>query len=176
MTLTKKKRFVIRSVILALLALAVAYTLYANLNGDRDLVREGDPAPDFVLKDLNGNSYRLSDYRGKGVFLNFWGTYCKPCKKEMPYIDRAYRKYKDRGVEVIAVNVGETDMTIQNFVDKYGLSFPVVVDREGEVQDAYDIFPLPATFLIDADGKIVKYYEGELTEDLVEQFMERVKP
>lgn len=175
--MTKNRRFVIRASILALLAIAVIYTLYANFTKEnKDLVREGDMAPDFVLKDLDGKEYRLSDYRGKGVFLNFWGTYCKPCKKEMPYIDNQYKKYKDQGVEVIAVNVGETDLSIRNFVEQYNLSFPIVVDKDGEVQEAYNIYPLPATFLINKDGKIVDYITGELNEEKIQQYMEKIKP
>lgn len=175
--MTKNRRFVIRASILALLAIAVIYTLYANFTKEnKDLVREGDMAPDFVLKDLDGKEYRLSDYRGKGVFLNFWGTYCKPCKKEMPYIDNQYKKYKDQGVEVIAVNVGETDLSIRNFVEQYNLSFPIVVDKDGEVQETYNIYPLPATFLINKDGKIVDYITGELNEEKIQQYMEKIKP
>ncbi|MCU9613749.1 thiol-disulfide oxidoreductase ResA [Caldibacillus lycopersici] len=175
--MNKKNRQIRRTVILVLLAVAIIYTLYANFTkDDRKVAAVGDKAPDFVLTDLDGKEYKLSDYKGKGVFLNFWGTYCKPCKKEMPYVDNQYKKYKEQGVEVLAVNVGETDLAIETFANQYGLSFPIVVDEDAEVQEAYGIYPLPATFLINPDGKIVKYITGEMNEQMVQQYMEMIKP
>lgn len=173
----KKKRHTRRTIILALLASAIFYTLYANFTkDDLSLAAVGDYAPDFILQDLDGNQYRLSDFKGKGVFLNFWGTYCKPCKDEMPFIDNQYQQYKDQGVEVLAVNVGETDLAIDKFVTQYDLSFPIVIDVNGEVQDAYGIYPLPATFLINAEGEIVYYTDKPMNEQMVKEYMEMIKP
>jgi len=164
-------------IILVLLATAISYTLYANfLQKNERVGAVGELAPDFVLKDLNGNEYQLSDYRGKGVFLNFWGTYCEPCKDEMPYMNKLYAEYKDQGVEILAINVGETDLAINTFASKYGIEFPIVVDVNGEVQHAYNIYPLPATFLVDSEGKIVKYYDKPMTEEMIREFMEQIKP
>ncbi len=143
----KRRRFFIRTAILTILAAAVVYTLYGHLTSDeKKALASGDIAPDFVLEDLNGKPYRLSDYRGKGVLLNFWGTYCKPCKDEMPAMDRQYQIYKDQGVEILAVNVGEAELAIEKFINDYDLTFPVIVDESGDVQRAYGIFPLPATY------------------------------
>ena len=173
----ENRRLFRRTLILLAMLAAIIYTLFSFLSKDeRKVAAVGEAAPDFVLKDLEGKEYRLSDFRGKGVFLNFWGTYCPPCKKEMPYIDHQYDKYKELGVEVIAVNVGETDLAVETFAKRYGLSFPIVVDRSGEVQQAYGVIPLPATFLIDADGKIVDYITGEMTESMVAEYMERIRP
>ncbi len=173
----KKRRLAIRTVILSVLVLSIASVLFLNGKTDeRETAAVGQEAPDFVLQDLRGNEYRLSDYRGKGVFLNFWGTWCEPCKTEMPYMEKQYRKYKDQGVEILAVNVGETDLAIEKFAKQYQLSFPIVVDKSGEVQKAYGIYPLPATFLIDPEGKIVDYIEQPMTEEMIGDFMERIKP
>lgn len=136
----------------------------------------GEKAPDFVLTDLNGKKHRLSDYKGKGVFLNFWGTWCKPCEEEMPFINRQYNKFKEKGVQVLAVNVGESDFAVKKFAETYKLDFPILNDKSGDVQSAYRIDPLPATFLIDKDGKVIKYHKGELTEKMVNDFMEQIKP
>ncbi|PLT34828.1 thiol-disulfide oxidoreductase ResA [Bacillus sp. V5-8f] len=173
----KKKRLVIRTVILLLLGAALIYTLYANFTKDvNSAAKIGSEAPDFVLTDLQGNKHKLSDYRGQGVFLNFWGTWCKPCEREMPYMDNQYKAYKDQGVQILAVNVGESNYSVQNFVDRHKLSFPVLIDKNSQVQTAYDIDPLPFTFLIDKDGKIVDTAQGELTEEIIENHMERIKP
>ncbi|PLR84579.1 thiol-disulfide oxidoreductase [Bacillus canaveralius] len=173
----KKNRLMIRTVILLLLGTAVAYTLYANFTkGDIQKVAIGEKAPDFVLTDINGEKHRLSDYQGQGVFLNFYGTWCKPCEKEMPYINNQYNHFKDDGVQVLAVNVGESKLAVNKFVEKYNLDFPNVIDEDGQVQSAYGINPLPATFLIDAEGTVIKYHTGELTESMVKNFMEQIKP
>jgi thiol-disulfide isomerase/thioredoxin len=94
----KKKRLIIRTVILAVLLCAVGYTLYAQFFADKQKVSVGDKAPDFILRDVNGETHQLSDYKGKGVFLNFWGTWCKPCKQEMPAMEKQYASYSSRAI------------------------------------------------------------------------------
>ncbi|WP_075982179.1 thiol-disulfide oxidoreductase ResA [Bacillus massilinigeriensis] len=174
----KKQRLVIRTIILAILAAAVIYTLYANFTKEEvEKVELGKTAPDFALVDMNGQKHKLSDYKGQGVFLNFWATWCKPCKNEMPYINNQYQKYKDQGVQVLAVDVGESDIVVKEYADNLNLSFPIVNDKDGQVMTAYGIDPLPITFLIDKDGKVVEIHKGELVkEEVVQKFMEKIKP
>ncbi|MEH7252319.1 thiol-disulfide oxidoreductase ResA [Neobacillus niacini] len=174
----KKRRLIMRTIILVILGSAVVYTLYANLTKDnRVKVAVGKQAPDFVLVDMNGEKHKLSDYKGQGVFLNFWGTWCKPCEAEMPYINNQYNHFKDSGVQVLAVNVSESELAVNQFAERKKLDFPIVIDtKDGQVQTAYGINPLPATFLIDKDGKVVKYHTGTLTERTVREFMEKIKP
>jgi len=173
----KKRRLIMRTIILFVLAAAVVYTLYANFARDhKQKVAVGNPAPDFVLTDMQGQKHQLSDYRGQGVFLNFWGTWCPPCKKEMPYINNQYQQFKDKGVQVLSVDIQESELAVQQFADRYNLQFPIMIDKDKEVMTTYGIDPLPATFLIDKNGKVVKYYTGELTEKKVREFMEKIKP
>lgn len=173
----KKRRLVIRTMILIVLGAAVVYTLYANFTMDnRQTVAVGSRAPDFELTDLQGHKHRLSDYRGQGVFLNFWGTWCPPCKQEMPYINNQYHQFKDKGVQVLAVDIQESQLAVKEFASRYNLDFPIMIDTDKEVMTAYGIDPLPATFLIDKNGNVVKYYTGSLTEDMVREFMEKIKP
>ncbi|MBU8879160.1 thiol-disulfide oxidoreductase ResA [Bacillus sp. FJAT-29790] len=173
----KKRRLVTRTVILLLLGAAVAYTLYANFTKeDVKKVAIGEIAPDFVLVDMNGEKHQLSDYKGQGVFLNFWGTWCKPCEREMPYMNNQYNQFKDKGVTILAVNVGESELAVQKFADRLNLAFPILKDSDGQVQTAYKIGTLPATYMIDKDGKVVKYHTGQLTEEMIKDLMEQVKP
>ncbi|WP_174734056.1 thiol-disulfide oxidoreductase ResA [Mesobacillus harenae] len=173
----KKRRTVIRTVILLVLGGAVAYTLYANLTKDNiQKVEIGKMAPDFVLVDREGEQQRLSDYRGEGVFLNFWATWCKPCEREFPYMETQYQRYKDQGVHVLAVNVSESDVAVDKFIERHNLTFPVVIDKDGQVQTAYGINPLPITFLVNPDGEVIKSHTGELTEDKIQEYMELIKP
>jgi peroxiredoxin len=137
----------------------------------------GDEAPNFILNDLNGEEIELESLRGQGVFLNFWGTYCPPCEKEMPYMESQYQIYKDQGIEIVAVNVDEPELSVKKFVERVGgLSFPVVIDRGGNVLDAYNVSPLPTTFLIDKDGIIVDVITGGMTEKNIADYLENIKP
>ncbi|PLT28288.1 thiol-disulfide oxidoreductase ResA [Peribacillus deserti] len=175
--MAKKQRLVMRTVILLVLAAALVYALYANLTkADQDKVEMNSEAPNFVLTDMNGTKHKLSDYKGQGVVLNFWGTWCKPCEKEMPYMDSQYEEFKDKGVQILAVNVGESNYSVEQFVDKYALDFPVLIDKKSEVQNAYKVDPLPVTFLINKEGKVVDQMTGSLTEAEIRGFMNRIKP
>lgn len=167
-----------RSLILCIMLAAVIYTLYANFTKDTiGVLAVGDKAPDFVLSDMEGNKHRLSEYQGKGVFLNFWATWCKPCEREMPYMNNQYQKYKDKGVEILAVNIGESDVTVNEFVSRHGLTFPILNDKDQEVLTAYGVDPLPVTFLIDKEGKLVRVHTGEIiNENVIVEMMEEIKP
>ncbi|ADC52089.1 thiol-disulfide oxidoreductase (plasmid) [Alkalihalophilus pseudofirmus OF4] len=173
----KTRRLFIRTVTLLIMAIAIGYTFYSNFFSDADAaVRVGDEAPNFVLTDLNGNEVELEDYRGQGVFLNFWGTYCPPCEREMPYMENQYAIYKDQGVEILAVNVGEPELTVQRFVERLNLTFPIPMDKGQQVLDRYGVIPLPTTFLINAEGEIINIITGGMTEQAIAQYMESIKP
>ncbi len=174
----KKQRLLIRTVILLLLGAAVAYTLYANFTKDEvQKVEVGKKAPDFVLSDLDGEKHQLSDYEGEGVLLNFWATWCKPCEKEMPFLNNQYQAYKDQGVHVIAVNVGESNVAVSDFSKRYDLQFPIVTDKDSQVMTAYGVDPLPITFLIDKQGNVVEIHKGQIVAEAdVTEMMEKIKP
>lgn len=173
----KQRRLIMRTSILVLLGAALVFSLYANFTKDKvAAVQKGEWARDFLLTDMDGKTHKLSDYKGQGVFLNFWGTWCKPCEYEMPYMDNQYQKYKDQGVQILAVNVGESDYSVKKFAEKHHLTFPIMIDKNKQVQTAYKIDPLPVTFLVDKNGKIVDKLTGSLSEESIQKHMERIKP
>ncbi|AZB43383.1 thiol-disulfide oxidoreductase ResA [Bacillus sp. FJAT-42376] len=172
----KRRRLLLRSAILFVLAAALAYTLYSNFFADKERVKVGSEAPDFVVTDLQGERHQLSDYRGKGVLLNFWGTWCEPCKREMPYMDNQYEHYKNLGVEVIAVNIAESDVAVNSFAKQYGLTFPIGIDKDRQILDEYGVKPLPTTYLIDKTGEVKDIVKGQLTERNIRDMMESIKP
>lgn len=173
----KKKRSVIRSIILAVLVAAIAYTVYVTATKDTNkVIDEGDKAPEFVLTDLDGQKHKLSEYEGQGVLINFWGTWCPPCKEEMPALNNSYNKYKDQGVQVLSINIAQSDFEVQNFVDEYKLDFPMTIDKSKSVMRTYNVDQLPATFLIDSKGKIQKILTYGITESQFDQYMESIKP
>lgn len=173
----KKRRLISRTIILLLLGAALVFALYTNFTKDKnESLRKGSHAPNFVLTDMEGKEHKLSDYKGKGVFLNFWGTYCKPCEYEMPYMENQYKNFKDQGVEILAVNVGESDYAVNNFITKHDLTFPVMIDKGREVENAYRVDILPVSFLVDKEGKVIDIITGALTEESIQKHMERIKP
>ncbi|SFE71575.1 Peroxiredoxin [Alteribacillus iranensis] len=173
----KRKRLLMRSSILGAFAIVLSYVFYTNfITGEETLVQEGETAPNFILENMSGEKVELEDYRGQGVFLNFWGTYCPPCEKEMPYMENLYSEYKEQGVEILAVNVGESGLVVDRFVDRHDLSFPILMDANKNVLDRYGINPLPSTFLIDENGEVVKVITGGMTEDRIRGYMEEIKP
>src|SRR5699024_9815012 len=174
----KRSRLIFRSVILSLLLIAVAYALISNYKKDNSKVAEGDTAGDFKLSQVNeandAESIQLSDLEGKGVMLNFWATYCEPCKVEMPYMEKLYPEYKDKGVEIVAVSLDATQLVIDNFLDKYDLTFPVVRDTNNQVLEQYGVGPLPSTFFINPDGEVEEVVEGALTLEKLEGHLKKI--
>lgn len=109
-------------------------------------------APDFALQGEDGKTYRLADYRGKLVILSFWATWCPPCRFEMPSMERAWQKLKDKNIIILAVNVGETADVIFEFTGSYPMSFPIPMDSDGRVVKDYPITGLPTTYIISPAG------------------------
>ncbi len=116
----------------------------------------GKPAPDFQLQSLDGQPVSLSDLRGRPVLINFWASWCPPCRFEMPFIQEIYedKEWSDKGLVILAVNIGESPSLVARFMEDYGLSFPVLLDTNNNVSRDYNIRGIPATFFIDKDGII----------------------
>jgi peroxiredoxin len=112
------------------------------------------PAPDFTLPDTEGKSHRLPDYRGQVVVLNFWATWCPPCREEMPAMERLHQMVAGEDIAVVAINVGEDEETIFRFTGDYPVTFPLLMDREGRIVEEYPVIGLPTTYIIDPDGVI----------------------
>jgi peroxiredoxin len=116
---------------------------------------EAPQASDFVLSDLDGNQHRLSDYRGQVVIINFWATWCPPCRAEMPSMQRAWEQLKKDGVVMLGINVGEDEDTIFQFTADYPVEFPLLMDSDSSVIGQWPVRGLPTTFVVDPRGKIV---------------------
>jgi thiol-disulfide isomerase/thioredoxin len=110
------------------------------------------PVFEFSLPDLNGRSVNLKDFRGKVVFVNFWATWCLPCRTEMPAMERLYQEYNGKGLAMLAVNFRESRKEARAFVEELKLTFPVLLD-DGTVSALYGVFALPATYLVDRQGR-----------------------
>lgn len=127
----------------------------------------GTPAPDFTLPRLDGGQIRLSDLRGRPVLVNFWASWCAPCRSEMPALDRIAREYQQRGLVVVGINQLEDPQTVEQFVQEFGLSFTIALDRDGVASRDWRVYGIPQTYLVGPDGVIRKAWVGPLTYDSV---------
>jgi DsbE subfamily thiol:disulfide oxidoreductase len=112
-------------------------------------------APEFTLSSADGKKVSIKDFRGKLVFVNFWATWCEFCRDEMPAMERLYREFKGRGFEILAVNVKDNRKDALAFAKKLNVSYPIVMDPEGEVGLLYGAFGMPTTYLIDKNGMVL---------------------
>lgn len=131
-----------------------------------------DTPPDFELTTLDGDSVRLSDLKGKKVMLNFWASWCGPCKAEMPHMQAYYEKHQaDNDFEIIAVNLTTAERNghegIVSFVEDYGLTFPIPLDEDGAVGDNYSVISIPTTYMLGTDGRIAQKIIGPMDETMM---------
>ena len=120
----------------------------------------GQAAPDFALKSSSGDNLRLSEYRGDVVMVNFWATWCGPCRQEMPLLDELYSRYERVGFSLLGVNIDDDSRKAMNMVSELGVSFPVLFDARKEVSKLYEVEAMPVTVLIDREGTIRYVHHG----------------
>lgn len=152
------KKLIFSAVLVAMVGWA-GYNFFFSSDEENTLqdgagLKVGDEAPDFELTSLDGEAVRLADYRGQRVFLNFWATWCPPCREEMPDMQKLY---DETDVAIIAVNMTASEngeAGVEDWISSEGFSFPVPLDPEGEVTDLYEIRAYPTSYLIDSEGRI----------------------
>ncbi|MGK9184732.1 TlpA family protein disulfide reductase [Priestia filamentosa] len=149
-----------------------------TLGTDLSEVQEGNPAPDFELTTLKGETVKLSDYKGKKVILNFWATWCPPCKAEMPHMQKFYEENKNKNIEILAINLtsmDKGDSEIRKFVNNYGLTFKVLLDSEGTIGSQYQAYSIPTSYILDSNGIITKKIVGPMDEDMMIELTKNAK-
>jgi thiol-disulfide isomerase/thioredoxin len=137
-------------------------------------INVGEIAPDFTLLDLEGKEVRLGEFRGKVVFVNFWATWCPPCRAEMPDIESLYQEHKDKGLVVIGIDISESEATVRQFVQRGGYSWTFVLDSDGAVAASYNIRAIPTSFFIDREGVIQAVNIGAMTKKGIEATLAEV--
>ena len=126
--------------------------------------RLGSPPPDFKLKTLADTLVALSTLKGRPVVINFWASWCPPCRQEMPLLIAAYREHREQGLEVLAVNLTDQEYArdIRGFVAEFAMPFPVVLDEKGKVRDKYGLIALPTTVFVGPDGTVRVVHSGPI--------------
>lgn len=120
-----------------------------------------EPAKPFTLSDLQGRMHSLSDYRGQVLVVKFWATYCRPCIKEMPMLQNAWEELKDEGIQILGIDVGDSQEAVLDFKQRIPVDFPLLLDKDSSVASEYWVRGLPTTFVIDPSGRIVMKVVGE---------------
>jgi peroxiredoxin len=159
-----------RDVLLRRRALLLCATLLAGSSAATAAVQPAAAAPDFTLRSMGGPNVRLAEQRGRVVMVNFWATWCGPCRQEMPHLNKLYDKYRDSGFVLLGVNIDDNANKATELAAKLGLKFPVLLDTDKLVSRLYDMGSMPATVLIDREGKVRHLHHGyrdgyELTYD-----------
>lgn len=141
--------------------LVVLAALAGLCSGTASAMKVGDVAPDFTRGDLGGKEVRLSSYRGKLVLLNFWATWCPPCREEMPVFSRWQKDLQARGLQVIGVSMDDDGSEVRKFLAQYPVTYPIVMGDARFAEKFGGVLGLPLTYLIDAQGRVVARYQGE---------------
>ncbi|KNB71125.1 thiol-disulfide oxidoreductase ResA [Brevibacillus reuszeri] len=174
--MNKSNRTYVRIAVLGLLLVALVFALYSSFVKDPQAVKVGSDAPNFSLEQLKGQEMALGDLKGKGVVLNFWGTWCEPCKEEMPALQAQYDKFKDKGLVVLGVNIGESPIAVEPFVKQFNVSFPILLDRQSQITKLYRIGPIPTTFFISPEGEVKEIFIGQLNEAMIADKVSKILP
>jgi peroxiredoxin len=141
----------------------VACAAFAVIAGTASsAIAPATPAPDFTLHSMSGSNLRLKEQRGRVVMVNFWATWCAPCRQEMPQLNRLYEKYRSSGFMLLGVNVDDDPSKAAEVAAKLGVTFPVLLDADKTVSKLYDLNTMPSTVIIDRDGKVRYVHRGYL--------------
>ncbi|GAB7388537.1 TlpA disulfide reductase family protein [Bacillaceae bacterium] len=165
-----------RGIFLVLLGILAAGFIYAAVTlGKNSTVAEiGDPAPDFALEDMDGNIVRLSDYRGTFVILNFFASWCPPCRQEAPEIQAFEEQYGDQ-VKILIIDRAEPKVKVQEFIEEFGSTSTYLLDYNDSLSRPYGVIGQPETFFIDESGIIRYHYLGPMTKELMVETVNRYK-
>jgi peroxiredoxin len=147
-----------------------------SANPDINSIVAGDKAPRFALLDVNGTSVSLSDFNGRPLMINFWATWCPPCRLEMPELQKAHTGYQDQGLVVLAVNQQEETQQVREFMNELGLTFTPLLDTDGNVGRAYGAQALPSTYFVDRSGQVTAVHRGILSEEQIEAYLTQILP
>jgi peroxiredoxin len=165
----KHRKWTQRIILLVLLIIAF-YTVASSLLQERTTIPDvGDPVPSFSLETLAGEITSSSIFQGKPHIINFWGTFCPPCVEETPALQRLHQKYKQQGLIIVGINLGEKPVVrVEQFIQRFQLTYPILLDPELRVRDQFGVTSYPTTFFVESSGIIKEIKIGGMTEGYIE--------
>lgn len=170
-----RHRKLIQYLIFAIVLIVGGYAIGNSLFTTSTVLGQGDTPPSFKLAGLDNSVHEWEDYAGKPVILNFWGTFCPPCRDEMPALQKQYEKWKGQGLELVGINLSEDRLTVESFIRQVGVNFPILLDKDKNIEKQYGLKHYPTTFFITANGTIQEVVIGGLlTEEEIETRVERL--
>ncbi|MCC3373473.1 redoxin domain-containing protein [Cohnella sp. REN36] len=171
----KRYRKPIQYLILAAVLLIGGYAIGQSFFTSKTVLSSGNAAPEFELLGLDGQVHDLASYKGKPLVLNFWGSFCPPCRDEMPALQAQYDKWKDQGLQLVGINLSEDRVSVGSFIRSYGVKFPILLDKNKKTERKYGLKEYPTTFFITADGKIQDIViGGPMSEETISARIERL--
>lgn len=178
---TKSYKLLIALAVVGLaLALVVAGLLLTRGNTGNELFsskassEKKESAPNFTLKLLDGKDFNFGDYKGKPVLINFFASWCLPCREEMPVLEKIVQQYGPKGVIFLGIAIDDTEEKMKDFVAKYGVTFPVGLDKTATIQKSFGIYGIPTTYFIDKQGVINYSHSGGVTEELLQHELDKL--
>lgn len=171
----KRYRKTVQYVVLALVLIIGGYAIGNTLYASSAVLKAGDKPPAFNLLGLDGSVHNSSDYGGKPLIINFWGTFCPPCRAEMPALQNVYEKWKGEGVQLIGINLSEDKLSVESYIRQVGVRFPILLDRNRQTEKQYGLRQYPTTFFVYPDGTIEDIViGGPLTEEQIQEHIQRL--
>ena len=133
-----------------------------------------EPAPNFELALLDGKSFQFSEHKGKPVLINFFASWCLPCRDEMPVLEKIVRNYQPKGVVFLGIAVDDTEEKMKEFIKRYDVTFPVGLDKTAEIQKSFGLYGIPTTYFIDRNGIVNYFHSGVVTEELLQHELDKL--
>lgn len=168
-----KRNKTVQLLILAVIVVLGGFAL-SNAYSKPSYLGVGDLIPDLSLHTWSGDTVKLSEYKGKSLVLNFWGSWCELCVREMPIFQKAADDWKDDHVEIVGINCGEDALVVENFMKKVGVHFTMLLDTSKIATKAFGVRPLPITFFVKPDGTVHTILEGEVTTSQLETYLKQM--
>lgn len=179
MNIKSYKLLIILAIAGLVLALVAAGLLLTGGNAKNEFsskpsLAAREPASNFTLVLIDGKNFNLSDYKGKPVLINFFASWCLPCREEMPVLEKIVREYKPKGVIFLGIAVDDTEEKMKDFIAKYGVTFPVGLDKTAAIQKSFGLYGIPTTYFIDKQGIINYSHSGSVTEELLRHELDKL--
>ena len=173
------KLLIVLAIVGLVLALVVTGLLLTQGDAKNELPSQPpsekkESATNFTLKLLDGKDFHLGDYKGKPVLINFFASWCLPCREEMPVLEKIVREYAPKGVVFLGIAIDDTEEKVKDFVAKYGVTFPVGLDKTAAIQKSFGLYGIPTTYFIDKQGVINYFHSGSVTEELLQHELDKL--